>query len=101
MPPRSVAAWDALAYGHHRALVRVDAPADAVVVEVPWRRPDAKPEEKDVIVVDAATGLRVADVARLSVTRERGVLAFRPATAPGDYYLYYLPFQMTGRSNYP
>ena len=100
-PPHSLAAWDALAYGHHRAVVHVDGPADAVVAEIAWRRPDAKPEEKDVIVVDAATGLRVAEVARLEITRERGVLAFRPATAPGDYYLYYRPFQMTGRSNYP
>jgi len=101
LPPRSVGAWAALAYGHHRAVVHVDAQAEAVVAEVPWRRPDAKPEEKDVIVVDAATGLRVADVARLEVTRERGVIAFRPVTVPGDYYLYYLPFHMTGRSNYP
>ena len=47
-------------------------PAEAVVVEIPWRRPDAKPEAKDVIVIDAATGLRVSDVARIAVDRERG-----------------------------
>ena len=36
-----------------------------------------------------------------SVTREAGDLVFQPQTAPGDYYVYYLPFLMTGRSNYP
>jgi hypothetical protein len=100
-PPRELGRWDSLAYGNHRAVVRVDAPADAVVVEIPWRRPDQKPEAKDIVVVDAATGLRVADVARISVTRESGTLALRPVTVPGDYFVYYLPFQMTGRTNYP
>ena len=100
-PPRGVGRWDALAYGHHRAVVRVEAPADAVLAHVAWRRRDAKPEAKEIVVIDAATGARVANVARASVTREAGDLVFQPKTAPGDYYVYYLPFLMTGRSNYP
>jgi hypothetical protein len=100
-PPRGTAAWDTLAYGHHRAVVHVDAAAEAVVVEIAWRRPDAKPEAKDVVVIDAATGLRVRNVARIALDRDAGTLAFQPATAPGDYFVYYLPFQLTGRSNYP
>ena len=100
-PPRGIGRWDALAYGHHRAVVRVEAPADAVLAHVPWRRPDHKPEAKEIVVIDAATGARVANVARASVTREAGDLVFQPQTAPGDYYVYFLPFLMTGRSNYP
>jgi len=100
-PPRGTGRWDVLAYGNHRAVVRVEEPADAVRVHIPWRRPDAQPEAKEIVVVDAATGLRLADVARVSITREAGDLVFRPATAPGDYYVYFLPFLMTGRSNYP
>jgi hypothetical protein len=100
-PPRGTGRWDALAYGNHRALVRVEEPADAVRVHIPWRRPDTQPEAKEIVVVDAATGLRLADVVRVSITREAGDLVFRPATAPGDYYVYFLPFLMTGRSNYP
>jgi glycosyl hydrolase family 123 len=100
-PPRELGRWDSLSYGNHRAVVRVDAPADAVVVEIPWRRPDPKPEAKDIVVVDAAAGLRLADVVRIAVTRESGILAFRPLTVPGDYLVYYLPFQMTWRTNYP
>ena len=100
-PPRGTGRWDALAYGNHRAVVRVEEPADAVRVHIPWRRPDAQPEAKEIAVIDAATGLRLAYVARVSITREAGDLVFRPATAPGDYYVYFLPFLLTGRSNYP
>ena len=100
-PPRGIGRWDALAYGHHRAVVHVVAPADAVLAHVPWRRPDLKPEAKEIVIVDASTGARVANVARASVTREAGDLVFQPQTAPGDYYVYFLPFLMTGRSNYP
>jgi hypothetical protein len=100
-PPRGIGTWDALAYGHHRAVVRVESPADAVRVHVPWRRRDATPEAREVVVVDAATGVRLANVARVSITRERGDLVFQPQTAPGEYHVYFLPFQMTGRTNYP
>jgi len=100
-PPRGIGTWDALAYGHHRAVVRVEAAADAVFVHIPWRRPDLKPEAKEIIVVDATTGGRVANVARVSIIREAGDLVFQPKTVPGDYYVYYLPFLMTGRTNYP
>jgi len=84
-PPRGIGRWDALAYGNHRAVVRVEAPADSVLAHIPWRRSDRKPEAKEIVVVDAATGARVANVARVSVTREAGDLVFQPQTAPGDY----------------
>jgi hypothetical protein len=100
-PPRGIGRWDALAYGHHRAVVRVEEPADAVLAHVPWRRPDRQPEAKEIVVIDAVTGARVVNVARVAVTREAGDIAFQPLTVPGDYYLYYLPFLMTGRTNYP
>jgi len=86
-PARGLARWDALAYGHHRAVVRVGAAADAVVAVIRWRRPDHAPETRDVVIVDAATGLRVANVARVALTRESGTLAFQPATVPGDYFV--------------
>jgi hypothetical protein len=78
--------------GNHRAVVRVDAPARAVRAFIPWRRRDRNPEAKDVIVVDLATGTRVRNVARLQVRREFGEIAFQPASAPGDYGVYYLPY---------
>jgi hypothetical protein len=78
--------------GNHRAIVRVEQKAEAVLVRIPWRRRDRDPERKQIIVVDSTTGQRVTNVARLHLDRFEGVLAFQPQTAPGDYFVYYLPF---------
>jgi hypothetical protein len=94
-------AWEAESLGDHRAVVRVDAKADAVRVVIPWRRSDAQPEKKDILIVDAATGAVLKNVARLTVDREFGDFVFQPVTAPGDYFVYYLPYKTKGRSNYP
>jgi len=87
--------------GNHRVRVHVDAPAAAVQVHIPWRRRDRQPELKDVVVVDAATNQRVSNVAAARITREAGDLVFQPATAPGDYWVYYLPFRYEGWENAP
>ncbi len=79
------------AYGKHRARVQVVAPADAVRVRIAWRRRDRDAARKQILVVDAATGRPVTNVVRRSVTREVGDLVFQPATAPGEYHIYYLP----------
>ncbi|MBS0664416.1 MAG: hypothetical protein JSR48_14215 [Verrucomicrobia bacterium] len=88
-------------FGNHRVRVHVDAPADAVQVHIPWRRRDQHPEQKAVIVVDAATNRRVTNVIAASVTRETGDLVFQPATAPGDYWVYFLPYKYEGWENAP
>ena len=78
--------------GHHRAVVRVEQKADAVLARIPWRRRDHDPERKDIIVMDAASGQRVTNVARLQLDRFEGLLAFEPQTVPGEYFVYYLPY---------
>ncbi len=93
--------WEPDSLGNHRAVVHVDAGNDAVWVRVPWRRRDAKPEQVAVIVYDAKTQTRVANVARMEISREYGDIVFQPRTAPGDYFIYYLPYTGTFRSNYP
>jgi hypothetical protein len=93
--------WDADTLGNHRAVLEVAAPADAVRAVIPWRRRDADPEQKHLIVVDAQTGARVANVTRLSITRESGEILFQPTSGKGRYYVYYLPYVGSGRSNYP
>jgi hypothetical protein len=90
--PYGVGSWPEKGHGNHRAVVRVAAPADAVLARIEWRRRDRKPEAKAVLVFDAATGKEVTDVLRVGIRREEGVLVFRPQTAPGDYYVYYLPY---------
>ena len=100
-PRYGTGTWDAGLYGNHRAVIRVSGRARVVRVRIPWRRRDLNPDKKKVVFVDAATGREVRNVCPLDVDREAGDFAFEPATAPGDYYVYYLPNILQGRSNYP
>ncbi len=89
------------ALGNHRARVRVEQPADAVWVRLPWRRRDATPEQIDIIVMDAATNKRVENVLRVDVQRQSGDLLFQPVTVPGEYHVYYLPYKTEGSWYFP
>ena len=93
--------WDRDSLGNHRVVVRVSGTHDAVLARIPWRRRDADPERKLIIIRDARTNARVMNVARLAITREQGDLAFQPTSGAGDYWVYFLPYAMAGRSNYP
>ncbi|MGD0483226.1 MAG: glycoside hydrolase domain-containing protein [Gemmatimonadales bacterium] len=99
--PYSIGHWESDSTGNHRAVVRVAVAADAVRVHIPWRRRDQHPEQKRLEVVAAATGERVANVARAEVTREFGDVIFQPTAGAGDYWVYWMPYQGTFRSNYP
>ena len=93
--------WSPDQWGNHRARISVAGPADAVWVRMPWRRRDDRPERKEIIVVDAATGKRVANVLRVDVRGSYGDLLFQPAAAPGEYYVYFMPFRTTGSWYFP
>jgi hypothetical protein len=93
--------WTPDSLGNHRVVLRVDGDADAVAVHIPWRRRDADPDRRETIIVDGRTGARVANVARIEVTRAYGDFAFQPVSGAGQYYAYYLPYIMEGRANYP
>ncbi len=84
-----VADW-ARKLGNHRALVRVTEQADAVCAYLPWRRRDAHPEAKHVMVVDAQTDKIVTNVVVATCNREYGEVVFQPTSGAGEYYLYYL-----------
>jgi hypothetical protein len=86
----SVGKWPPSELGNHRARLRVDAPADAVWAHIPWRRRDADPQDKDLVVVQAATGKRIGNVVGAKVAREAGDIIFQ-AAAPGEYYVYFMP----------
>jgi len=92
--PHTVAArpWPVDQRGYHRAIAGVEAKSDAVRAHIPWRRRDQDAAAKNIVVVDAATGQAVGNVARVEINREAGDLVFQPQTAPGDYEIYYLPF---------
>ncbi|HUX17353.1 MAG TPA: glycoside hydrolase domain-containing protein, partial [Phycisphaerae bacterium] len=110
--------------GNHRAVVRVETAAapktlspkqgakkpvaapvitkpTAVRVIIPWRRRDFDPDQKNIIVVDAASGDWVPNVLPVAVDREHGDIIFEPRTVPGDYFVYFMPYKSEGRKNYP
>jgi len=99
--PYRTGSWDGRAYGNHRAVVRVEAAAEAVLARIPWRRRDADPEKKAVLVFDAAASSRIRNVLLRTINREFGEIVFEPAAGPGDYHVYYMPYRLTGSRNYP
>ncbi len=102
-PPFRIASspWDVETLGNHRVVITVPEPAGGVVhVIVPWRRRDTDPAARHLIVTDAAS-VPIANVRRGAMSREQGELWFEPTRGAGRYYLYYLPWESAGRSNYP
>jgi len=88
-------------WGNHRAVVTVDSTeSDAVFVTIPWRRRDANPEKKSIVVVDAASGKRVDNVVVLRIENDSGDIIFQPNPGSFTYYVYYLPWESSG-GHYP
>ncbi|HET8650415.1 MAG TPA: glycoside hydrolase domain-containing protein [Gemmatimonadales bacterium] len=101
--PHRVGSWNQDSLGNHRAVLHVaadQANVPALRAHLEWRRRDHHPELKRVIVTDSA-GQRVTDALPLRITRPDGDVAFRPSAGAGTYYLYYMPYVGTVRSNYP
>ena len=96
--PHLAAGLEGDSWGNHRAIVEVDATSgvDAVAVTIPWRRRDADPEQKSVVVVDAATATPLSDVIVVRLEAESGDLAFRPNPGSTTYHVYYMPWRSTG-----
>ncbi len=87
-----MAKWPAV-MGNHRAVVSVSERAPAVWAHLPWRRRDEKPADKNVLVVDLKTGQYLKNVAKVNLTQDFGDIVFEPATAPGEYAIYYYPLE--------
>ncbi len=91
--PYGVGSWDPEKFGNHRAVINVQENAEAVWAHIPWRRRDANPEAKRLIIIDAKTERPLRFIWAADVQREYGDLVFQPTTVPGDYYVYYLPYE--------
>jgi len=85
--------WDSETLGNHRVVINVPHETEAVWVHIPWRRKDLSPDRKKLIIVEARTGNLVRFVLAPEILREYGDIVFQPLTAPGDYYVYYLPYE--------
>ncbi len=99
--PYGTGQWDADSLGNHRVVLHVSQKSDAAWAHIPWRRRDFHPKNKSIILIDAHTGQQIRNLFRAHINREFGDIIFQPHTIPGDYYVYYIPFEMEGRSNYP
>ncbi|MCP4645715.1 MAG: hypothetical protein GY851_35040, partial [bacterium] len=93
--PYGTDTWDTK-LGNHRALIRVTEKADAVRVQLPWRRRDRDPQKKHVVILDAKTHRPIPNVKVLAVDADLGDIVFQPAAMPGDYCVYYLPYAKGG-----
>ncbi|MCB1122428.1 MAG: hypothetical protein KJT03_12820, partial [Verrucomicrobiae bacterium] len=65
-------------------------------MHLPWRRRDANPETKRVVVVDAASGETLDHVRVLQAGPEAADILFKPGEKAGTYHVYYFPFETTG-----
>ena len=64
-PRYGTGTWDAAAYGNHRAVLRVTQEAEAVYARIPWLRRDQNPDQKGLVIVDAATQKPIKNWIRL------------------------------------
>ena len=92
--------WNADSLGNHRAVVEVTASGSVAKVVLEWRRRD-DPTGKEVMVVDAKTNKLVLNVKTEDISREHGTVYFEPTSGRGKYFIYYMPYKVTARSNYP
>jgi hypothetical protein len=97
--PHLAAGSEGLSWGNHRAVVELndaDFAGNPVIAEITWRRADAHPEQKAIVVVDAETGEAVTNAAVLQVNAHRGEVVFQPVQGHATYHIYYMPWESTG-----
>lgn len=95
-PRYGVASWPEN-MGNHRARVNVHSKADAVRVHIPWRRHDAAPQDRNIVVVESSTGKQITNLARVDINREYGDIVFQPS-GPGEYDIYYMLYSPVEQS---
>jgi hypothetical protein len=94
--------WDIDSLGTHRVVLSLKN-SNAKVAEaiIGWRRNDLNPENKAVFIVDSTTNQRILNASVTALSRESCTLYFEPATGHDTYFVYYLPYQINRKSNYP
>jgi hypothetical protein len=92
--------WDPDKLGNQRAVVTVTGEGKVAEVAVPWRCRTVKPDQL-IIVEDAKTGQSVTNVKTKNVGPEEGTVDFEPVSGKGEYYIYFLPYDLKKPVNYP
>ena len=93
--------WDADSLGNQRVVLTIEnTEAKIAYASIDWRRSDLNPESKKIILVDS-TSNKTIKVEVASVNRETGLLYFEPVKDHNKYFVYYLPYKVNRKSNYP
>ena len=94
--------WDPDSLGNHRVVLNLNH-TDSKVAKafIEWRRNDQHPENKDLFVVDSTTNKRISNVSVTFISRENCTLYFEPVAGDQKYFVYYLPYKVDRKSNYP
>ncbi|WP_273214903.1 glycoside hydrolase domain-containing protein [Runella zeae] len=82
-------------YGNHRVVISVSQPTEAVYTKIQWRRRDANPQEKRLLITDE-NGKEITNIHRIRIDNEVGEFVFEPTKA-GVFFVYYMPF--AGKKN--
>jgi hypothetical protein len=94
--------WDADSLGNHRVVLtlqKANTPIAKAIIN--WRRNDPRPEDKLLFIVDSATNKRIMNVSVTGINRESCVLYFEPSIGDKKYFVYYMPYKVDRKSNYP
>ncbi len=94
--------WDPDSLGNHRVVLNLNHTDGKVAkVFIEWRRNDQHPENKNLFVVDSTTNKRISNVSVTAISRENCTLYFEPVAGDQKYFVYYLPYKVDRKSNYP
>jgi hypothetical protein len=74
-------------FGNHRAVLDIHSDAEAVHIDLPWRRHDRDPQKRMLLLVSAETGDTVSNIHRIHIDGERCEILAGPVEA-GSYHFY-------------
>jgi len=94
--------WDPDSLGNHRVVLTLGSDsAKIAMAKIDWRRSDQHPENKALFVVDSVTNKRILNVSIKTINRESCTLYFEPVPGDNKYFVYYMPYKVDRKSNYP
>ncbi|UIR56576.1 DUF6067 family protein [Sphingobacterium sp. SRCM116780] len=91
--------WDADKLGNQRAVVRVDKNEKQVTAIIPWKNRNVSVDQK-ILLVDSATQKIFEPSQYIHISPESGTIQFDAISGNGIYYIYYLPYEVGGRSKF-
>ena len=98
-PPQPLK-WNPEQLGNQRAVVKVNNDTKVVQADIPWRNRWVTDNQK-IIIVDSASNTSFDPTEYLWQNSISGGITFQPKSGKGIYYIYFLPYELDGRTNYP